>query len=188
MEINNIKTPDDILEYLKENIKYGWVGSDGIKRVNSMEGFRTYYRTSSIENTLKEKVGTCVEQVCLMNYFLNKLNIESKMFCTRLYEDEAFNDLEAPERMHCFILYYVDDEVYQMEHPDPERVRIWKYKSEDAAIKFLESRYEKMTKEDLEEKGMKVTLEDIKRTTTRFYDMPEGLSYKELNLYINKLK
>ena len=45
-----------------------------------------------------------------------------------------------------------------------------------------------MTKEDLEEKGKKVTLEDIKRTTTRFYDIPEGLSYKELNLYINRLK
>lgn len=188
MEINNIKTPDDILEYLKENIKYGWVGSDGVKRINSMDGFRKFYRTSSIENTIKKKIGTCVEQVCLMNYLLNNLNIESKMFCTRLYEDETFNDLEAPERMHCFILYYIDNEVYQIEHPDPERVRIWKYKSEDAAIKFLESRYENMTKEDLEEKGIKVTLEDIKRITTRFYDMPEGLSYKELNLYINKLK
>lgn len=188
MKINEIKTPDDILEFLKENIKYGWVGSDDVKRVNSMDGFRTYYRTSSIENTIKEKVGTCVEQVCLMNYLLQKLNIETKMFCTRLYEDESFNDLQAPERMHCFILYYIDNEVYQMEHPDPERIGVWKYDSESEAIKFLESRYENMTKEDLEEKKIKVTLEDIKRTTTRFYDIPEGLSYKELNLYINKLK
>lgn len=188
MNINEIKTPDDILEYFKENIKYGWVGSDNIKRVNSMEAFRMYYRTSSIEDTINEKVGTCIEQVCLMNYLLNKLSVETKMFCTRLYEDETFNDLKAPERMHCFVLYYVDDKVYQMEHPDPERVGIWKYDSEDEAIKFLESRYENMTKEDLEKKGLEVNFEDIKRTTTRFYDIPKGLSYKELNLYINKLK
>ena len=32
-----------------------------------------------------------------------------------IYLDKTFNDLDAPERMHCFILFYVDDEVYQME-------------------------------------------------------------------------
>ena len=28
------------------------------------------------------------------------------MFCTRVYEDETFNKMNEPERMHCFILFY----------------------------------------------------------------------------------
>ena len=33
MTINDIKTPNDILEYLNENIEYGWIGTDGEKRI-----------------------------------------------------------------------------------------------------------------------------------------------------------
>lgn len=103
--INNIKTPNDILEYLKENINYGWIGADGKKRIKSMDGFRQFYRTMSFKDVMNEKVGTCVEQVYLMHELMNKIGVQSKMFCTRMYEDETFNDLEAPERMHCFLLF-----------------------------------------------------------------------------------
>ena len=105
MKINDIKTPEDILNYFNKNIIYGWIGSDGEKHIQNMKDFRKLYRISSLEEVLEAGIGTCIEQVYLMNSLMEKIGVESKMFCTRMYEGETFNDLEAPERMHCFLLF-----------------------------------------------------------------------------------
>ena len=57
--MDNIKTPEDILNYM-DNIKYGWIGTDNKKRTKTMRNFRKYYRTLSIEDTIKNKVGTAL--------------------------------------------------------------------------------------------------------------------------------
>ena len=89
--------------------------------------------------------------------------------------------------MHCFVLFYQNGKVYQLEHPDPERVGIHEYNSKEKAINFLVNRYEKMTINDYKEKGIPIKEENIRRTTTKFDNIAEGLTYKELNLYINEL-
>lgn len=187
MNINQIRTPNDILSFMEENIDYGWVGIDGKKRVRTMDDFRKFYRTSLVEETIQSNVGTCIEQVNLMHYLMNKIDIESKMFCTRMYEDETFDDLKAPERMHCFLLFYVNDKVYQLEHPDDSRIGIHSYESEEAAIEFLVSHYEKNTEEEYKRKNKPAPANGFKRITTEFFEVPEGLSYKDFNLYINSL-
>ncbi|MGN1269116.1 MAG: hypothetical protein ACI4U0_06485 [Candidatus Aphodocola sp.] len=75
MTINDIKTPDDILEYLNENIEYGWIGTDGEKRIKNMDNFRKCYKTMSLESVLNEKVGTCIEQVYLIHELMNKIKV-----------------------------------------------------------------------------------------------------------------
>lgn len=85
----NINTPYDILKFMRANISYGWVGTDGRKRINDLENFRIYYRTMSLEDVLKYCAGVCIEQVYLMKKLFDKLNIDSKMFCTRIYEDDS---------------------------------------------------------------------------------------------------
>ena len=187
MNVENIKTPYDILEFLNQNITYGWIGTDDVKRENSMKEFRYYYKTLSIDEILKYKVGTCVEQVSLMKYLFDKIGIKSNMYCTRMYEDENFNDLDAPERMHCFLLYFVDDKVYQLEHPDPQRKGIHAYDNEDSAVNFIVSIYENMMEEEYIRENKEVPENGFKRTTTKFDVVPKGLSYKEFNLYINSL-
>ena len=117
MEMKDIKSPQDILEFMKKNIKYGWLDVNNEEHIGNMKGFRKLYRTSSIEETLSHGIGTCIEQVYLMSILLNQLNIPNKMYCTRIYEDEQFNDLEAEEHMHCFVLYNLNGKVYQIEHP-----------------------------------------------------------------------
>ncbi len=137
MKINDIKTPEDILNYFNKNIIYGWIGSDGEKHIQNMKDFRKLYRISSLEEVLEAGIGTCIEQVYLMNSLMEKIGVESKMFCTRMYEGETFNDLEAPERMHCFLLFYINGKVYQLEHPDCERTGIYEYDNEDIAIQKI---------------------------------------------------
>ena len=173
LELSKIKTPEDILEFM-DNIGYGYIDMDGVVHHNSLKGFRKIYRTSSIDMVLDKLVGTCIEQVYLMKYLLDKINIKNKMFCTRIYEGKDFNDMDADEHMHCFILYYMNDKVYHIEHPNPNKVGIYEYNNEEEAIKKINDYY-------IELSG------GISRPLTEFNEVPEGLTFKGFNDYINSL-
>ena len=174
MKINDIKTPDDILEFMKKNIKYGWLDINNNEHIGNMKDFRKLYRTASIEETLKHKIGTCIEQVYLIKTLLDKINIKNKMFCTRIYESNDFNDLDKEEHMHCFVLYYLDIKVYHIEHPNFEKIGIYEYDSEEIAINKINEYYVNMSG-------------GIPRPITEFYEVNPNLSFKEFNNYINSL-
>lgn len=174
MKIDNVQTPEDILEFMKQNITYGWLDFNNEEHIGNMKNFRRLYRTSSLEEILKHKIGTCIEQVMLMKYLLDKINIPCKMFCTRIYEGDNFNNLDEEEHMHCFILYYKDDKVYQIEHPNWERIGIYEFKDEETAKNEINEYYVQMA-------GGK------SRPITEFYEVIPNLSFKEFNNYINSL-
>ena len=173
--IDKIKTPQDILDYMNGHIRYGWLDIDNEEHIGNMKNFRRLYRTSSIEEVLKHGLGTCIEQVMLMHYLLDRINVENKMFCTRVYEGRDFNNLEAEEHMHCFILYYMDGKVYQLEHPNWEKIGIHEYATEEDAINEINDYYVKMA-------------EGKSRPIAEFFEVEPGISFKEFNLYINSLK
>ena len=139
-----------------------------------MKNFRKLYRTSSIDETLSHGMGTCIEQVYLMSKLLDNINIPNKMFCTRIYEGKDFNDLEAEEHMHCFVLYFINDEVYQIEHPNWERVGIYKYESIDEAVSKINQIYVEMSG-------------GTPRPITEFDIVEPNITFKEFNNYINSL-
>ena len=174
MKIENIKTPEDILEFMKENIQYGWIDNDGNKHIKTMKNFRKIYRTMSIRETLENKLGCCIEQVYLMHYLLNEINIKNKMFCCRIFEPDNYDNIEEDEHMHCFILYYQNNKVYQIEHPNFEKAGIYEFSSEQEAIDFIVGYYVKLS-------GGK------ERPTTEFFEVPTGITFKEFNNYINSL-
>ncbi|MDD3340843.1 MAG: AAA family ATPase [Bacilli bacterium] len=174
IKLEEIKKPEDILQYMKDNIEYGWLDSNGEEHIGNMKGFRTLYRTSSLETILKHKLGTCIEQVWLMKYLFDKLQIPSKMFCTRIYEGKDFNKLEEEEHMHCFLLYYVNDKVYHMEHPNFKCIGIYEYNKEEEAIQKINAYYEEMSG-------------STARPVTEFFTVEPNLTFKEFNMYINHL-
>lgn len=174
MNLVDIKTPEDILEFMKSNIKYGWLDMNNEEHIGNMKNFRRLYRTSSIEETLEHGIGTCIEQVYLMHTLLDNLGIKNQMYCTRIYEGEGFNDLDADEHMHCFVLYFINDEVYQIEHPNWERVGIYKYESIDDAISKINQIYVEMSG-------------GTPRPITEFDIVEPNITFKEFNNYINSL-
>lgn len=174
MKVENIKTPEDILEFMKANIRYGWLDINNKEHIGNMKDFRRLYRTSSLEETLEYKIGTCIEQVNLMKTLLDKINIPNKMFCTRIYEGEDFNNLDADEHMHCFVLYYLNGKVYQIEHPNWERIGIYEFNSEGAAIEEINKYYIEMAGGHA-------------RPITEFYEVEPYISFKQFNSYINSL-
>ena len=174
MNLVDIKTPEDILEFMKSNIKYGWLDINNEEHIGNMKNFRRLYRTSSIEETLEHGIGTCIEQVYLMHTLLDNLGIKNQMYSTRIYEGEDFNDLDADEHMHCFVLYFINDEVYQIEHPNWERVGIYKYESIDEAVSKINQIYVEMSG-------------GTPRPITEFDIVEPNITFKEFNNYINSL-
>lgn len=45
MNFNNLKNPQDVYEFLDNNIEYGWIDVFGNKHLNTMKEFRRIYRT-----------------------------------------------------------------------------------------------------------------------------------------------
>ena len=174
MGIKEIKTPEDILEFMNDNIKYGWLDINNKEHIGNMKNFRKLYRTSTIEETLKHGIGTCIEQVYLMSNLLNSLKIPNKMFCTRVYEGKDFNNLEEEEHMHCFVLYYINGKVYHIEHPNWERIGIYEFDSEEQALKEINDYYVEM-------------VDGKSRPITEFFEVLPNLSFKDFNNYINEL-
>lgn len=172
MKLEDIKTPEDILEFLRSNIEYGWIDINGEEHFGTMKDFRKLYRTSSIEETLHSGLGTCIEQVNLMHILLDTLGIPNKMFCTRIYEKDKNPDEDI--NMHCFILYYQNGKVYQIEHPNLERAGIYEFQSTEEAISKINSIYVEMS-------------HGIPRPATEYTSVEPGLSFEEFNSYINSL-
>lgn len=174
MKITDIKTPEDILEFMKKNIKYGWLDINDEEHIGNMKNFRKLYRTSSIEEILNHGIGTCIEQVYLISLLLNRLNISNKMYCTRIYEGKDFNNFEAEEHLHCFVLYFLNDKVYQIEHPNSEKIGIYEFEDEETAKNEINKYYVKMA-------GGK------SRPITEFFEVTPNISFKDFNEYINSL-
>lgn len=76
--------------------------------------------------------------------------------------------------MHCFILYYDNNKVFQIEHPNWERIGIYEFDSEEEAIRTINDYYVKMA-------------EGKSKPVTEFYEVQPNISFKEFNEYINSL-
>lgn len=174
MKIEDIKMPEDVLEFMNKNIEYGWLDVNGEKHIKTMKEFRRLYRTMSIKETLSCGLGCCIEQVYLMHYLFDKLEIENKMFCCRIFEPDEYDNLEEEEHMHCFLLYYLNGKVYHIEHPNYYRIGIYEYSSEEEAISSIVNYY-------IELRGGKDS------PTKEFFEVKPGQSFKEFNAYINNL-
>ena len=89
-------------------------------------------------------------------------------------ESNDFDKLDEEEHMHCFILCYIGNEVYHLEHPNWEKVGIYKFKNEEMAIKEINDYYVKIS-------------EGNPRPVTEFFEVLPNQSFKNFNSYINRL-
>ena len=173
MDFSAIKTPKDVLEFIRTNIKYGWLDYMDKEHVGDLIGFRASYRTSSLEEVLEHKIGSCIEQTYLMKYLLDRLDIPSRMFCIREYEADN-NATRYNVYMHCFILYFLNGKVYHIENCNLKKLGIHEFDSYEEAISSISNLF--------------IMVSDGRwSTVTEFFDVPYGMSFRELNNYMNSL-
>lgn len=168
--LEDITSPSELLDYMNQNILYGWFDYNGKPHVNNMKDFRKLYRTSSVADTVSSKLGTCIEQTRLEKEVFQKLDIPCKMFALRSYGLEEQTGDEV--KMHCFLLFYINEKCYHFEHANPLVQGIHEYEDEESAIESITQYYHRR------DKGKNRRLDE-------FDDVPKGLSFKEFNEYLN---
>ena len=169
LKFEDIKTPRGLMDYMNINIKYGWIDKQGGKHLNNLKGFRENYRISSLEEVINTGLGTCIEQAKMMKEFFDRNGYENKLFCHRSYETEENFDKEV--KMHCIMLFKDNDTWYHFEHSNASKRGIHRYNSVEEALENI-TRWHK-------EHG------DI-RKLTEIDSIPDGLSFKEFNQFVNK--
>lgn len=167
-EFLKLNSDTDLMNFMNQNITYGWKDCNQGLHFNNLKGFRESYRISSINEMLETGLGTCIEQAKLIKYFFDKIGLENKIYCHRRYETEENADNEV--RMHCFVLFKYNDYWYHFEHSNRPKRGIHKYENVESAIKDITS-------------GFEIT--DI-RKLTEISEIPDGLTFKEFNEYVNQ--
>ena len=76
--------------------------------------------------------------------------------------------------MHCFILYSLNGKVYHIENCNLTKLGIYEFNSYDEAINNISKFF--------------IMVSDGRwSTVTEFFDVPYGMSFRELNNYMNSL-
>ena len=156
------------MDFMNKNVTYGWIDCNQGLHFNNLKGFRENYRISSIDEILKSGLGTCIEQAKLIKSFFDKIGLENRIYCHRRYETEENFDKEV--KMHCFVLFKYNDCWYHFEHSNRPKRGIHRYESIESAIEDLTSGFNE---------------NDI-RKLTEISEIPDGLTFKEFNEYVNQ--
>lgn len=162
----DIKNDGELMDYMNKYILYGWIDKEKQEHIDTLKGFHEQYRTSSIEEIISTRLGTCIEQAKLIQYWFNLKGIENKMFC---YRGANLGDPEDI-RMHCLVLFHYQDSWYHFEHSALRKRGIYQFATLEEAI----------------EKARKIFLKDFElKELTEIPAIPDGLTYEEFNQYVN---
>ena len=164
----DIRTDFELMDYLNKHILYGWLDKDKKEHIDTLKGFRENYRISSIEEILNTKIGTCIEQAKIINYWLDRNGIENKIFCYRSYKTKW--NAEEDIHMHCFVLFHYGDYWYHFEHSVIRRRGIRRFNSIEEALQSIFDFFTTYSMSELSE----------------IDDIPDGLSFQEFNKYIDQ--
>ena len=176
--ISKLKRPEDVMKFFDDFIQYGCVDVDCKEHIDSLGGneFREKYRTLGLEDTLKYKIGACIEQTNVTKFLLDCMKIRNRMFCTRGYNEEH-KILNDPYLVHCFTLAYYGDKVLNIEHSDSEKMGVYVYDTEKEAIEAIHKIF-----------SDKFISHGAKRTELyEYFDfVPSRLSFLEFNKFISE--
>lgn len=141
MKYNEIKTPEQLLKYMNEFIKYGFVDEDG-KEYGSwnnkqfQDACRTEWRLSSPERLIKVKYGHCWDQVELeRDWFLNHgYKFKTFYIWFELPYDNSYST-------HTYLVFENNQKYYYFEHSDFNNRGIYKFDSYEDAINYQKEKH-----------------------------------------------
>lgn len=138
---NKINSPHELLEFMSQNINYGYLGKSGrvyhFDDSDFNEKWFNEYILESKENILKTLYGNCWDQVELERYWFKKHGYEIKT----IYEMVKLNyDNNYPS--HSFLIFKDKDGFWNwFENSDYENRGIHKFDSINKLLKYQYSKY-----------------------------------------------
>jgi len=166
MKYCDIKTPEDLLKYMNENIKYGFVDDeiiyDGKDNQKFQIGCQTKWRLSSPKRLLNVKYGHCFDQVEFERdwFYKNGYNFKTIFIWFEFPYDNKFTT-------HTYLIYKDDNKWKLFEHSDYSNRGIHIFNNEAEAIKFQTNKHIEQNR-----KYNPIGDEEIKHLKIYEYKMP----------------
>ena len=139
MNYSQINTPNVLLEYMKTNIRYGFLGKNGKKYYdsNSIEwnDWQEECFVQSGEEVLESKIGTCWDQVEFERMWFEQKNY---IFKTLFIWFEVGRQNSLPS--HTFLLYEHNNKWYWFENSFELYRGIHEYNSVEEAIEDIKNK------------------------------------------------
>lgn len=141
MKFEEIKTPEQLLKYMDENINYGFVDND-LKKYGPwdeeefQEGCRTKWHLSSPTRLIEVGYGHCWDQV----------ELEREWFLSHEYKVKTFYiwfelPYENEYSTHTYLVFENDNKFYYFEHSDFNNRGIYEFRSYEEAIDYQKSKH-----------------------------------------------
>lgn len=167
MKYNEIKTPEDLLKFMEENITYGFVSKNNkiYDDPNSEEWNNDWYHECIVQDggcLLETKYGTCWDQVELERKWFSENNYNFKTIFL-WFEVNKPNNLPT----HTFLIYEKNNKYYWFEHAYFNYKGIHEFNSEEQLIEYVKDKQLEYAIET-----NRATLEDKKYITYYEYDKP----------------
>lgn len=184
MKYNEIKTPEDLLKFMEENINYGFVSKNNeiYKDPNSKKWNDNWYNECIVQDgnsLLQTRYGTCYDQVELERKWFSENNYKFKTIFLCFKIDKP-NNLPT----HTFLIYEKDNKYYWFEHAYSNYKGIHEFNSEEQLIDYVKNMFLEFAI-----KTNNVTLKDKKYIIDFEYNKPKNnIDVKEyLNHVISKI-
>jgi hypothetical protein len=166
---------EDVLKNIikvTHDITYGWIDKNNIKHTQAKKNFFIEnYRYSSVEDTLKNRVGTCFEIAALMKYYLDQNSIDG---------DNYIIMYNIPDKIckHATCVAYIDNKYYLVENSWILEEPVLSFDTLNDLLVFMIKRFPKMYKLEPFDPSL---IEVYK------YSNPKvGLSYEEFVNYVKQ--
>ena len=181
----NIDTPEELLQFMSNNINYGIYGKDG--KIYDLDGTdakdylfeyacKNYYGLSSPEGLLEHGYGHCWDQV----------ELERDWFKSHDYEFRTFYimfllDYDNSYVTHTYLVYKKDNKYYYFENSDYNNRGIHEFNSYEEAVKYQREKHIEYNKSI----GNKIDEEILKSLKIYEYENPKyGLNMEEFIDYV----
>jgi len=166
-EYNELKTPEELYEYMCDNFEYGYLDKDNNihhyddPNYDDLDWYNIYMLENE-KDILESSVGTCFDMTELERDFL-----ERNGYKVYTYFEMILLDYDNPYPMHSFLVYEDNNKYCYFEFSDYKNRGIHKYDNiiellNDARIRFMKNQEEYDIKEEEKSKYIINQFEKVK--------------------------
>lgn len=141
MKYSDIKTPEQLLKYMDDNVKYGFVDGDGNiygpwDNQKFQEKCQTNWRLSSPKRLIKVGYGHCFDQVELERSWFKNNGYKFKTFYIwfELPYDNSYST-------HTYLVFENNGKYYYFEHSDFDNRGIYEFEKEEDAVDYQREKH-----------------------------------------------
>lgn len=180
MKYNDVKTPEQLLKYMNDNINYGFVDDNEKKygpwnNQEFQENCQTKWHLSDPKRLIEVGYGHCWDQVELERDWFKTHNYNFKTFYIwfELPYDNSYST-------HTYLVFERDKKYYYFEHSDFNNRGIYEFETYQDAIRYQKEKH-------IENNKQRNSIDDEILNYLRIYEYSEPTYGCTMNEFINDI-